>query len=337
MPGARGDSIPLLEATPARSGIRLERYWALPLLPVVALIGWYGGQPVTITLLYGATWATYTVGYDMFSGFSGRVNLGYAMFPATAAYTSAVLSVRFKLSPLLSMPAGIVAALLLAAAVGSLTLRIRGIYFALSTSIVPLALFQLTHVFGKFFGGEEGIWGVPPIFTDPRYDLLAMLVVLGCSMAFALWYVHSKAGLVLRAIQGGELTAQALGLNTFRFLLASLLVSAAIGAMAGAYLAHFQMLVAPDILHIITTLQIITFTQIGGPGTIVGPVLGSFLLIVLNENLRAWTELRLFAYFATLVLLLRFSPDGLLVPAARAAARLLRRLDPRRRPGPGGS
>jgi branched-chain amino acid transport system permease protein len=316
------DSLPRPERS-RRTGV--ARYGPLVFLPFLAAAGWFGSQPLTITLLYGATWATFAVGYDMFSGFSGRVNLGYAMFPGIAAYTSAALSVRLGVPVWVSLPTGVAVALLLAAVVGALTLRIKGIYFALSTSIVPLALFQLTHVFGKFFGGEEGIWGVPALFSDPRYDLLAVLAILGLAMAFSLWYVHSKAGLVLRAIQGGELTAQALGVDTFRFLFVSLLVSAAIGGLAGGYLAHFQMLVAPEILQIITTLQIITFTQVGGPGTIIGPAVGSFVLVILNENLRAWTELRLFAYFAVLVLLLRFSPQGLLVPAARAVRRMLQR------------
>lgn len=301
-----------------------RQYLPLLALPVLGLLGWFGGQPLTITLIYGTTWAAYAVGYDMFSGFSGRVNLGYAMFPATAAYATAVLSARFNWPVALSLPAGIAAALLLAALVGALTLRIKGIYFALSTSIVPLALFQITHVFGKFFGGEEGIWGVPPVFSDPRYDLLVLLGLLGISVAFSLWYVRSKAGLVLRAIQGSDLTAQALGVDTFRFLFVSLLCSAAIGGAAGAYLTHFQMLVAPEILQIVTTLQIITFAQIGGPGTILGPAVGGLLLVFLNEQMRAWADLRLFAYFVVLVVLLRFSPEGLLAPAARGIARLLR-------------
>ncbi len=301
-----------------------RQYLSLLALPVLGLLGWFGGQPLTITLIYGTTWAAYAVGYDMFSGFSGRVNLGYAMFPATAAYATAVLSARFNWPVALSLPAGIAAALLLAALVGALTLRIKGIYFALSTSIVPLALFQITHVFGKFFGGEEGIWGVPPVFSDPRYDLLVLLGLLGISVAFSLWYVRSKAGLVLRAIQGSDLTAQALGVDTFRFLFVSLLCSAAIGGAAGAYLTHFQMLVAPEILQIVTTLQIITFAQIGGPGTILGPAVGGLLLVFLNEQMRAWADLRLFAYFVVLVVLLRFSPEGLLAPAARGLARLLR-------------
>src|SRR5512137_649746 len=106
----------------------LSRYSPLLLLPVIALLGWFGSQPLTITLIYGATWATYAVGYDMFSGFSGRVNLGYAMFPATAAYTSAALSARLGVPVWASLPAGVAVSLLLAAAVGSLTLRIKGIY-----------------------------------------------------------------------------------------------------------------------------------------------------------------------------------------------------------------
>ena len=311
------------ETSPPRVN-EARQYLPLLALPVLGLLGWFGGQPLTITLIYGTTWAAYAVGYDMFSGFSGRVNLGYAMFPATAAYATAVLSARFNWPVALSLPAGIAAALLLAALVGALTLRIKGIYFALSTSIVPLALFQITHVFGKFFGGEEGIWGVPPVFSDPRYDLLVLLGLLGISVAFSLWYVRSKAGLVLRAIQGSDLTAQALGVDTFRFLFVSLLCSAAIGGTAGAYLTHFQMLVAPEILQIVTTLQIITFAQIGGPGTILGPAVGGLLLVFLNEQMRAWADLRLFAYFVVLVALLRFSPEGLLAPAARGLARLLR-------------
>src|SRR5512144_1516487 len=115
----------------AGSSNGLRQYWPVLLVPVIGLIGWFGSQPVTITLLYGATWATYAVGYDMFSGFSWRVNLGYAMFPATAAYVTAVLSARLKVAPALSIPAGIAVAVLLAVVVGALTLRIKGIYFAL--------------------------------------------------------------------------------------------------------------------------------------------------------------------------------------------------------------
>ncbi len=302
--------------------IRWRRYWGLLLLPAVGLAGLLGSQPWTITLVFASIWALYAVGYDLFSGYSGRVNLGYAMFPGTAGYVTAILSARLGVSPWLSVPCGVLAAVLLALVVGALTLRIKGIYFALATAIVPLALFQLTHVLGRALGGEEGIWGVPPFFLDPRHDLLAALVLLGCCLAFALWFAGSKAGLVLRAIKGSDLTSQALGIDRFRFLLTGFLVSAAFGGLGGAYAAHFQMFVGPDLLFIITTLQVITFTIVGGPASIVGPMVGAFVLVVLNEYLRAWTEVRLFVYFVVLVLLLRFSPDGLIVPGARALRRL---------------
>ena len=313
----------------SRSGAG-RRYAVLALLPVVAAIGWWGSEPVTITLTYGAIWATYAVGYDLFSGYSGRVNLGYAMFPGAAGYVTGFLNSHYGLSPWLSLPAGVAAAVALALVIGLLTLRIRGIYFALSTSIVPLALYQVVHIYGDLLGGEEGIWGVSPFFLDPRWDLLASLAILAVATAVALAFTGSKAGLVLRAIQGGELTAQALGLHTPRFLMAGFLLSAVVGAVGGGYLAHSQMFVGPESLHIIATLQVIMFTQVGGPGTIAGPVVSSLLLVVLNEYLRAWADVRLFAYFVVLVLLLRFSPQGLLVPLARAVTRLAQR----RRPGP---
>jgi branched-chain amino acid transport system permease protein len=313
----------------------LTRYWLLLLVPVLGLTGWFASPPWTITLTFASVWATYAIGYDLFSGYSGRVNLGYAMFPGTAGYITALVSTRLGVPPLLGLLCGIAGAMLLALLIGLLTLRIKGIYFALATAIVPLVLFQLTHVFGRFFGGEEGVWGVSPFFLEPRYDLLAMLGVLGVCLAFALWFVNSKAGLVLRAIKGSDLTSEALGIHPFRFLMVGFLASAAIGGAGGAYLAHSQMFVGPEILFIITTLQVITFTIVGGPATIVGPVIGSFVLVILNEYLRAWSDLRLFAYFVVLVLLVRFSPDGLIVPSVRALHRLVTRARGGAEPTPG--
>jgi len=304
-------------------GLSIYHYCTLVILFVVFAVGWLGGQRAAIILVYGSVWALCTIGYDLFSGFSGRINLGYAMFPGVAGYASAALSAKFGVSPLLSFPIGVLSAVLLAACVGALTLRIKGIYFALSTAIVPLALFEVTRIVGRFFGGEEGIWGVPSFFQDPRYDLLAIGGILGVCITFALWYVGSKEGLILRAIRGGEVTAQALGVHTFGHLFVAFLLSAAIGGAAGAYLAHFQMLISPEVLHIITTLQVVTFTYVGGAGTIVGPVVASYLLVILNEALRAWVDLRLFAYFVGLVLILRFSPEGLLVPLGRSLGRLV--------------
>jgi branched-chain amino acid transport system permease protein len=280
-------------------------------------------QPWTMTLVFACSWAMYAVGYDLFSGYSGRVNLGYAMFPGTAGYVTGILSAKLGLPALVSLPCGVLAAVLLALVVGALTLRIQGIYFSLATAIVPLSLYQLTHVLGRFLGGEEGISGVPPFFLEPRFDLLVMLALLGACVGFALWFTGSKAGLILRAIKGSDLTSQALGIDRFRFLLVGFLISAAFGGLGGAYAAHFQMFVGPELLFIITTLQVITFTIVGGPATIVGPMIGAFALVVLNEYLRAWTDVRLFAYFVVLVLLLRFSPDGLIVPAARALRRVI--------------
>lgn len=304
----------------------VSRYWILLLLPVVGAAGWYGSQPVTITLFFGAAWACFAIGYDVFSGYSGRVNLGYAMFPGTSGYVTAVLSAKLGVPPFLSIFGGILAAMLLAFLIGVVTLRIKGIYFALSTAIVPLVLFQITHVFGEFFGGEEGIWGVPGFFFDPRLDLVVMLIILGAALAIALWFTGAKPGLTLRAIKGGDLTAEALGIDTFRFLFLGFMLSAMIGGAAGAYLVHFQLYVGPELLFIITTLQVITFVQVGGPATIIGPTVGAFLLVIFNEYLREWSDWRLFVYFVVLVLLLRFAPEGLIVPAARAARRTLRRL-----------
>ncbi|HEY8487202.1 MAG TPA: branched-chain amino acid ABC transporter ATP-binding protein/permease [Limnochordales bacterium] len=308
-------------APPSRPASSRLRYLAALLVLIPALAGAGGDPHLLTTLTYASVWAVYGVGYDMFSGYSGRVNLGYAMFPGLAAYVAAILNARLGWTPVAAMLGGVVASGLLALLVGALTLRIRGIYFALATSIVPLALGQLTRIFARSIGGEEGIWGITPLWSDSRYDLWTALALLAAAYLFAAWYTSSKAGLVLRAIQGREDAAQAVGQNTHRVLLVSFLISAVMGAGAGAYIPHFQMTISPEVLDIGATLQVITFTQVGGPGTLVGPAVGAFGLVLLNEYLREFVEVRLFAYFLALVLLLRFAPRGVLAPAAQALVR----------------
>jgi len=299
-------------------------YGVLALAPIMAVAGLIAGAPLLVTFAFAALWAMFAIGFDLFSGYSGRVNMGYAMFPGIAGYTSAVLSVKYGITPWLSAPAGVIMAVVLAALLGLLTLRIQGKYFALTTAIVPMGFYQLVHVFDRFFGGEEGIYGVPALFKEPTHDFLLICASLLVTGACALWYVRSKAGLALRAIKGGELTAKSLGVDVFRHLMVAFMLSALIGGLAGALFAHFQMFIGSEIFFIVATLQIVTFAQVGGPGTIVGPMLGAILLTMLNENLRDIAEVRLLVYFAGLVLLLRFFPDGLIVPLLGRVGRVLR-------------
>jgi branched-chain amino acid transport system permease protein len=300
-------------------------YTILAVAPLIAAVGLWVGTPLLVTLSFAALWAMFAIGFDIFSGYTDRINMGYAMFPGIAGYTSAILSVKFGIAPWLSAPAGVLMAVFLAALLGAMTLRIQGTYFALATAIVPMAFYQLVHIFDRFFGGEEGIYGVPAFFEDQTRDFMLICSFLFVVGGGALWYVNSKAGIALRAIKGGELTAKALGVDTFRHLMVAFLISALIGGVAGACFAHFQMFIGPEIFFIVATLQIVTFAQVGGPGTIVGPMIGAILLTLVNENLREIAEIRLLAYFVGLVFLLRFFPDGLIVPLLKQIGQTFRR------------
>lgn len=310
-PGADGHSDAALKS------LRRSRssYLTLLIVPALCLYGYFFADSLfVVTFTFALCWALMAVGFDVFSGYSGRINMGYAMFPGVAAYATAVINAKLGVSPLVSSGIGVMAAVLLAGIIGVATLKIQGKYFALITSIVPMAFFQITFIFSGVFGGEEGVYGIQPYFFDQKTDMIAMSAILVVCAAVALWYSHSKAGLLLRSVKGGDLTAKALGVDTFRTLMAAFLLSALIGGIAGAYLAHFQMFMGPEIFFIVTTLQIVTFAQVGGPGTIVGPMIGALLLTIGNEALREMADLRLLIYFVGLVLLLRFFPNGVIAP-----------------------
>lgn len=302
-------------STPVRRmGVNDGLYWSFLSLPLIVLIGYFGGPAWTVTMVYATVWAIYAISFDLFSGYSGRLNMGFAMFPGIAGYASGTISASFDVSPWLSMPFGIAVSGFLALVLGMVTLRIKGIYFALASSIVPLVLIQIVFLFNQVFHGEDGIGGIRPLYFDNFHSLLGAVGLLAVVLGTSTWVVRGKLGLVLRAIKGGDLTAQALGINSFRILLMVFVLSAALGGAGGVYLAHFQMFVGPETLFVVATLQVITFAQIGGTGSIVGPLFASLVLVAFNEFLREWSEVRNFVYFAILVLLLRFAPDGIFVP-----------------------
>lgn len=299
----------------------------------------------TVFVMFAASW-------DILSGYTGQVNFGHAAFIGTGAYTVALLS---KYEPGVSNELALLAAVLVAAALGLLIgvpcLRLKGPYLALATLSVAGALVQLTFIFKSQTGGEDGIAGVKTvvdgavsgpvgeklsefvlgpltfasltpfnqyIYVSYFVTLVVMLLMVGGLMALG----YGKRGLVLRSIQQDELAAEAAGVPLTRYKLGAFVLSAACAGLAGGLYAQVQGSVALNLLAVDLSLLIIIIAAFGGAGSIIGPAIGAYVVILLqNYYLDRTTdvflehpELKIGTFALLLIVVLIVQPRGLVPP-----------------------
>ena len=194
-----------------------------------------------VTLMIGVIIAALVVlGLVLLTGVSGLTSFGQAAFMGVGAYTTAVFTTQFGLSPWLTLPLGFVFTGLVAAILGLATLRMQGHYLPLATIAWGISLF---YVFGNTpaLGGFTGLIDIPPIrvfglgLTSPRafaYLALAALVLTAVGAQFLL---SSRVGRAMRALRGGPLVAEAFGVNTFRLRVEVFVLAALMASLAGSF------------------------------------------------------------------------------------------------------
>jgi branched-chain amino acid transport system permease protein len=289
----------------------------LALVWVVALLALpqvYGDAYVLRILTMTCIFAMFAASWDLLAGYTGQVNFGHALFFGAGAYTSALLSLRFGLSPWITVWAGAAVATLFGFVVGYLCLRLRGSYLSLATLAFPLIALGLLFAFPGFSGGELGISGLRRLAVTPAGNYyIAAVAMLG--VVFGLWLLaDSKFGLVLHAIRDDEVAARASGINTPRYKMAVFGISAAAAGLAGALFAHYLRVAGPSSLEVALSFQVVIWGIFGGVATIYGPVVAVFLLYPLTEwlgSFKAIGELRLLIFAVIVLLVLLFMPRGL--------------------------
>lgn len=272
---------------------------------------------VLTVLIVAGIYAVVTVGLNLFTGYTGQISFGHNAFAAIGGYSSAILTVSHGWPPLAALVLGVALALAAAVVVGYPTLRLRGHYLAMGTLALGLISYVLSVQLEGITRGFTGISGIPPLgvgpwaATTPR----AYFYVVWALATLAVWaterIVHSRVGLALRAIRGGEDAARSLGIHATHYKVLALAVSAAYAAVAGSLFAHFVSYVSPELFGIYMTVLLFTMLFVGGIGTTWGPVLGAVLISVLPEVLSGFKDYRELVYAVFLLAIILFAPRGL--------------------------
>ena len=290
---------------------------ALIILPFVVSSVW---QNLLITTFY---FAFLGQAWNVLGGYAGQLSLGHAAFFAIGAYTSVVLHTHLGISPWLGMFAGALLAALVSQAIGYLGFRfgLRGFYFILLT-LAAAEILRLIALHLPLLGGYTGLFinfTPNPWQFQFKGKVSYYFVALGLlAVASAVvWLIErSKFGAYLVAIREDEDAAEALGVDTFRYKMLAYAVSAALTALGGTFYAYYQFYLQPNtILNIHHSVDIMIRPIVGGSGTILGPILGSFLLELLGEFSRTVfaagaAGLYVAIYGALLILVVLFLPRG---------------------------
>lgn len=257
--------------------------------------------------------AMFASSWNLVTGYAGQLVLGHSLFFGVSAYVSAMLNTNLDWSPLASIPAGTLAAVLTGLIAGYPALRLKGIYLGLTTLAMPVVLAGIVIVFSDFTGGEMGIVGVSLLSKNRIVFYYITLLVLVLTV-FAIYKItRSKTGLIFQAIRENEMTAQASGVNTTYYKLLAFCLSGLFAGLSGGLYAHFIRVVGPSVLSFSFSFEPIIWSSFGGVATVMGPVVGVFILVPAIEELRAVLgENASLVYYIILGIVVIFAPGGVM-------------------------
>lgn len=258
--------------------------------------------------------------WNLMAGFCGYVSFGHQVFFGIGAYTTAILVGQFKLgigSLWYTILMGGFASGILGLVLGYPSLKLRGAYFSILT-LGFSEIFYVITVNTPWFGGAEGL-NLPPVYVLPKFYLITLVTFFACFLVLT-WMRKSKFGFALSSIRQDEDAAEASGVNTHRYKMLALGVSAFFpGIMGGAYVWYITYIDATAAFDLHIGVQMLAITMFGGLGTVVGPTIGAFVFGLLSEYLWAsMPELYLVGVGAIVVIVLEFMPRGVVVHALEA-------------------
>ncbi len=283
-------------------------------------------------------WAYVGQSWNVLTGYTGHISLGHALYIGIGAYATTFLAQTFGLTPWVGMFAAGLIAVAIALFLGFLGFRfgIRGVYFVIMTiAFAEITRLVVSHI--EALGSFTGIFlDFNPSFYNFQFrgNIPYYYIALGFMVA-SLIVVRvievSKVGRFIVAIREDEEAAQALGVNTFKYNMIAIAISAFMTSLAGAFYANYIYYLHPNTLFGMSlSIELILRPIVGGLGTLFGPAIGSIILTPLSEISRAYFAkgglegLHLILYGILAILVVLFMPKGIIVYVRRLLEPILK-------------
>lgn len=245
---------------------------------------------------------------------TGQVSVGQAGLFGIGAYTAALLYQKLHLSPVLGMLAGAVFSTSVAALLGILTLRLRGIYFSITTIAFAEALSVIWLMTPTVTGGAMGI-STPPLFGGNRELAYYLILLVLVAVVLVVWLIESsRLNFAFTAIRENEDVANVIGINPTRYKVLAFMISAFFTGFAGGFYSHYNTYIIPyEVFGLGISIACLVMPIFGGLYTITGPIIGTILIKAIEEYLRVnFSYGHQIAYGLILIAVVLFLPEGLL-------------------------
>lgn len=261
-------------------------------------------------LILSNLYAIFAASWDLISGYTGQVSLGHAAFFGGGAYFSAFLTM-YGVSPYFCILISGICMVAIGLIVGVPCLRLSGPYLAIVTLAFSETIRALVIAFPGVTHGDEGLplkALIRGVEANYYLSLFSMFIFVNIISLIANHYFR----LPFIAIRENETAARASGINVTKYRLFSFLFSAFFAGICGSLYGFYMMAITPDALSIDMSMTPLTMAVVGGMGTITGPIIGSYILVLLTESLRILIyRIRLLIYAALTVVFLMVMPGGI--------------------------
>lgn len=260
--------------------------------------------------------ALFALSLNLIMGFGGMVSFGHAAFFGTGAYVVALLMKKAGFGFLPALIIAPVAAAIVAAIIGWFCVRLTGLYFSILTLAFGQLLYLVVFQAYSFTGGDDGIHGIPKpeILTPVNYYLLCLVIFLLCFVLMRM-LINSCFGLTIRAIRENPERARFLGVNDRRYQLLNFIIAGSFAGLAGGLFTELNRFAQTEFLHWSKSAEPILSSLVGGMFSLVGPAIGStvliFLKITIQQIHKSLVEVWAIILGVILLAVVLFAPEGL--------------------------
>ena len=263
---------------------------AMALFAGAALVFGGSNRSITPTLTTLLIFAALAYSINFITGMTGYVSFGHVVFMAIGSYTLAILVTSYSANPFEGIVAGAAFGLQIALGIGLVTLRFRGVYFAVATLVLALAGEDLVLQFPQFGPGGELTFFIP---YQPITVFLTVWAIVAVEIFLTFFINRGKIGLGIRAIKDEEDAAASAGVNSMRLKIYVFMLSGLFAGAAGAVFtwSTFGVAGAPAAFDLTFSLQMLAMIIIGGMGTSSGPLLGSCIVYLIYYELLNYPRL----------------------------------------------
>jgi len=270
---------------------------------------------LTQALIYGIL----AMSLDIILGYTGLASLGHAAYFGIGAYSVGILATRYGAAFGITLPAGVLLAVLVAAIFGTVALRATGVYFLMITLALGMIVWGLAHRWVTMTQGDNGISAISRPDLGLPWSLSLSLPFYYFALAgflIAFWIlrviVHSPFGQTLVGIRESESRMRTLGYHVWLHKYIGFVIAGGFGGFAGVLWAYYNGFVSPVDLQLATSVEVLLMVALGGRGSLIGPALGAGIIVLLKNLVSVYTHRWLLILGAVYILTIVYAPEEIL-------------------------